>query len=241
MRASQGVRVTTFLLAFTALVSIVNPLSGAFIFFGATRELDQKVRAAVSRWVAIYAFSIVATSLYVGAYVLEFFGISIPVLRVAGGIIVAASGFRMLNAPDVTEQRRSETPDPKSMDVSPSRLAFYPLTMPLTTGPGTISVAISLGAGRPATFRASLLLAFFIETVAATLLLSLLIYVAYRNSGKLAALIGPTGTTIVVRLSAFLLFCIGIQVLWNGAAELLGTLQFNNASSALDHLIREPT
>ena len=216
----------TFLLAFTALVSIVNPLSGAFIFFGATREIDQKVRAAVARWVAIYAFSIVAGSLYVGAYVLEFFGISIPVLRVAGGIIVASSGFRMLNAPDATEQRRSETPDPKSMDVSPSRLAFYPLTMPLTTGPGTISVAISLGAGRPAAFRASLF-EFFVETLAATLLLALLIYWSYRNSGRLAALIGPTGTTIVVRLSAFLLFCIGIQVLWNGAAELLGTLQFN--------------
>src|ERR1700720_3142477 len=136
--------VSTFLLAFGALFSIVNPLSGTFIFFGATRELEPRVRAQVSRWVAIYAFLIVTASLYVGAYVLSFFGISIPVLRVAGGIVVAASGWRMLNEPDATEQRRSETPSPRSMDVSPSRLAFYPLTMPLTTGPGTISVAISL-------------------------------------------------------------------------------------------------
>src|SRR6201994_302468 len=103
---------SSFLLAFTALFSIVNPLSGAFIFFGATRDLDSVQRAAVSRWVSIYAFCIVAASLYVGAYVLEFFGISIPVLRVAGGIIVAASGWRMLSAPDATEQRRSETPQP---------------------------------------------------------------------------------------------------------------------------------
>ena len=214
----------TFLLAFTALFSIVNPLSGAFIFFGATRELDPKVRAQVSRWVSIYSFVIVAASLYVGAYVLEFFGVTIPVLRVAGGIIVAASGWRMLNQPDATEQRRSETPRPRSMDVPPSRLAFYPLTMPLTTGPGTISVAISLGAGRPSAFLAPLL-AFCIETLAATALLSLLIYVSYRNSARLAQWIGATGTTIVVRLSAFLLFCIGIQVLWNGAAVLLGTLR----------------
>jgi multiple antibiotic resistance protein len=220
--------VKTFLLAFGALFSIVNPLSGAFIFFGATRELETRVRAQVSRWVAIYAFSIVTASLYVGAYVLSFFGVSIPVLRVAGGIVVAASGWRMLSEPDATEQRRSETPAPRSISVPPSRLAFYPLTMPLTTGPGTISVAISIGASRPSGFHASSV-EFFVETLAAVALLCLLIYVSYRNSARLADLIGPTGTTIVVRLSAFLLFCIGIQVLWNGAAELLGTLPLGSA------------
>jgi multiple antibiotic resistance protein len=214
-----------FLQAFTALFSIVNPLSGAFIFFGATRELDPKFRAAIARWIAIYSFIIVAASLYIGANVLGFFGVSLPVLRVAGGIIVAAAGWRMLNAPDVTEQRRSETPEPKSMDVPPSRLAFYPLTMPLTTGPGTISVAISLGAGRPSGLHVSLL-AFFVETLAATALLSILIYGFYRNSPRIARLIGVTGTTIVVRLSAFLLFCIGIQIAWNGLSELLGKLPF---------------
>ncbi len=221
-------RMRTFLLAFTALFSIVNPLSGAFIFFGATRGLGQRVRSQVSRWVAIYAFSIVTASLYIGAYVLGFFGISIPVLRVAGGIVIAMSGWRMLTEPDATEQRRSETPSPRSIDIPPSRLAFYPLTMPLTTGPGTISVAVSLGANRPSGLHPQLL-EFFIETLAAAALLTLLIYVSYRYSTRLAAMIGATGTTIVVRLSAFLLFCIGIQVLWNGAAELLGTLPLGSA------------
>jgi multiple antibiotic resistance protein len=224
-----GAALTTFLLTLTALFSIVNPLSGAFIFIGATGELDERVRAQVARWVAIYSLIIVAASLYVGAYVLGFFGVSIPVLRVAGGIIVAAAGWRMLNAPDATQQRRDETPNPRSMDVPPSRLAFYPLTMPLTTGPGTISVAISLGAGRPRGFHASTV-GFFVATLAASAVLALLIYGFYRHSGRLANLIGSTGTTIVVRLSAFLLFCIGIQVLWNGAAELLGTLPFNAVS-----------
>jgi len=224
---------TTFLLAFVALISIVNPLSGAFIFFGATRQLDPKVRTAVARWVAIYAFSIVAASLYIGAYVLGFFGISIPVLRVAGGIIVAMSGWRMLNEPDATEQRRSQTPNPRSMTAPPSRLAFYPLTMPLTTGPGTISVAISIGAGRPGGFHPSLsLLEFFIATLAAVALLVLLIYITYRHSARLAEFIGPTGTTMVVRLSAFLLFCIGIQVLWNGLSELLSTLPLGSAGAS---------
>jgi multiple antibiotic resistance protein len=216
----------TFLLAFGALFSIVNPLSGAFIFFGATQGMEPKVRSAVSRWVSIYAFSIVAASLYIGAYVLSFFGISIPALRVAGGIVVSMSGWRMLNAPDATEQRRSEAPSyPRSIDTPPSRLAFYPLTMPLTAGPGTISVAISIGAGRPAGIGTALA-SFFVETLAAALLLALLVYGFYRNSARIADLIGPTGTTIIVRLSAFLLFCIGIQVFWNGAAELLGALSF---------------
>ena len=224
----DGSRLTTFLLAFGALFSIVNPLSGAFIFFGATRGLEPRTRAAVSRWVAIYAFCIVAASLYIGAYVLLFFGISIPVLRVAGGIIVAMTGWRMLTEPDATEQRRSETPDPKSITAPPSRLAFYPLTMPLTTGPGTISVAISIGASRPSGFHAPLL-EFFLQTIAAVLLLVGLVYLFYRNSARLADLIGATGTTIIVRLSAFLLFCIGIQVFWNGAAELLGSISVGTA------------
>ncbi|HEV7614110.1 MAG TPA: MarC family NAAT transporter [Steroidobacteraceae bacterium] len=221
----------TFLLAFGALFSIVNPLSGAFIFFGATRELEPRVRGQVSRWVAIYAFCIVAASLYIGAYVLSFFGISIPVLRVAGGIVVAMAGWRMLNEPDATEQRRSETPSPRTTDVSPSRLAFYPLTMPLTTGPGTISVAISLGANRPHGFHVSSV-EFFVETLAAVVLLAVLVYLFYRNSARLAGWIGVTGTTIVVRLSAFLLLCIGVQVLWNGLAELLSTLPLGTGAAS---------
>ncbi len=221
----------TFLLAFGALFSIVNPLSGAFIFFGATRELEPRVREQVSRWVATYAFCIVAASLYIGAYVLSFFGISIPVLRVAGGIVVAMAGWRMLNEPDATEQRRSETPSPRTTDVSPSRLAFYPLTMPLTTGPGTISVAISLGANRPRGFHASSV-EFFVETLAAVVLLAVLIYLFYRHSARLAGWIGVTGTTIVVRLSAFLLLCIGVQVMWNGLAELLSTLPLGTGTTS---------
>ena len=223
---------TTFLLAFVALFSIVNPMSGTFIFFGATRDLDPSVRSLVARWVAIYAFCIVAVSLYVGAYVLSFFGVSIPVLRVAGGIVVAMSGWRMLNEPDATEQRRSETPSPRSIDVPPSRLAFYPLTMPLTTGPGTISVAISLGAGRPRGFHPATLEFFVANARRRGVARPAGLRGFYRNSARLASLMGATGTTIVVRLSAFLLFCIGIQVLWNGAAELLGTLPLGTAGTS---------
>jgi multiple antibiotic resistance protein len=214
---------TTFLLAFTAFFSIVNPLSGAFIFFGATHALSPRVRARVSGWVAIYAFVIITFSLYVGAYVLSFFGITLPVLQVAGGIVIAMSGWQMLSRPDETERRRRTAASPLPSHVPASRLAFYPLTMPLTTGPGTISVAISLGANRPNGFGEPWLW-FFVQTVLAASLLCVVVYVLYRNSARIARAIGATGTTIIVRLSAFLLFCIGIQVLWNGAAQLIAGL-----------------
>jgi multiple antibiotic resistance protein len=213
----------TFLLAFTALFSIVNPIGGAFIFFGATQDYDARMRARIARWVAIYAFSIISFSLYVGAYVLQFFGISIPVLQVAGGIVIALSAWKLLSAPEERQQRKTATASTihhAPENVVPSRIAFYPLTMPITTGPGTISVAISLGASRPAGFEAAWI-AFFLQTMLATLLLAALVWLLYRHSGRIARAAGGTGSTIIVRLSAFLLFCIGIQVFWNGASTLL--------------------
>jgi multiple antibiotic resistance protein len=221
---------TTFLLAFTALFSIVNPLSSAFIFYTATQGFDPRLRAKLSRWVAIYAFAIVAVSLYVGAYVLSFFGVSVPVLRVAGGIVIAMSGWRMLSGPDATEQRTTDTTAALPDAATPSRLAFYPFTMPLTTGPGTISVAISIGANRPNSVVAAF--EFFAETILAVLLLAVLIYVSYRQSARLARAIGPTGTAVVVRLTAFILFCIGIQIAWSGAFQLLSTLPFTGTPAA---------
>jgi multiple antibiotic resistance protein len=215
----------TFLLAFTALFSIVNPLGGAFIFFGATQDYEPRVRKRIARWVAIYAFAIVTVSLYVGAYVLQFFGISIPVLKVAGGIVIALSAWQLLSAPEARQERKTASANvlPHGENFAPSRVAFYPLTMPITTGPGTISVAISLGASRPAGGDAAYL-AFVLQTLLAAALLALVVWLLYRNSARIAAAVGGTGTTIIVRLSAFLLFCIGIQVFWNGASQLISEL-----------------
>jgi multiple antibiotic resistance protein len=216
--------VSFFLLAFPALLSIVNPLGGAFIFLGATEHFGSKVRNELAKWIAIYSFAIVTASLYVGAYVLTFFGISISVLRAAGGIVIAAAAWRMLNAPDDAEPKSG---DDVAADLpathAVSRMAFYPLTMPITTGPGTISVAVSLGTNRPRETEA--LLSFVAQSMLAIVLTCGLVYVLYRYSAPLSRLIGPTGTVIVTRLSAFLLFCIGVQVFWNGAAELLTSLR----------------
>jgi multiple antibiotic resistance protein len=208
-----------FLLAFPALFSIINPLGGAFIFFSATRRVSRPTRDNLARWVAIHSFFILNVSLFVGAYVLSFFGISMPVLRVAGGIIIAVTGFRMLNEGDDAQERESAVELANDRDVT--RLAFYPLTMPLTTGPGTISIAVALGTNRTHGLE---FLWFSLAAAFTTTVMALLIYVAYRYSDRVSHAIGPNGTAVIVRVSAFLLFCIGIQVSWSGVEELLRSL-----------------
>ena len=209
-----------FLLAFPGLFSIVNPLGGAFIFLSATRRLTPELREPLARWVAIHSFVLLSVSLYVGAYVLSFFGISMPVLRVGGGIVIAMAAWKMLNAEDDAKP----TVDIGRLEPgSASRLAFYPLTMPITTGPGSMSVAIALGTSRPP--GAANLLPFLIGSLATVVLLCLAIYALYRYADRIAQWMGPTGSSIVMRLSAFLLFCIGIQVLWTGVAALVASLR----------------
>ena len=209
-----------FLLAFPALFSIVNPFGGAFIFLGATERFHPSLRARLARWVAIYSFLIVNLSVYIGAYVLTFFGISVPVLRVVGGIVIALAAWRMLNDDDLESGSQPSSTDIHIDDSRVSRMAFYPLTMPLTTGPGTISVAVSLGASRPRA-GGDQLLWYMAQITLASVALCAIIYLLYRYSQRISNFIGPTGTSVIVRLSAFLLFCIGIQIFWNGAAELL--------------------
>lgn len=211
-----------FLLAFPALFSIVNPFGGMFIFLSATQRFHPALRSMLARWVAIYSFMIVTASLYIGAYVLTFFGVSVPVLRVAGGIAIAMSAWKMLNAPDPDPGQETHTELPAVGTAS--RMAFYPLTMPLTTGPGTISVAVSLGTNRPEALGEGEIFWFMIQMTLATLLLCAVIYLLYRYADSISRRIGATGTTVIMRLSSFLLLCIGIQIFWNGAAELLGSL-----------------
>jgi len=210
------------LLAFPALFSIINPLGGAFIFLSATQGISRKARRALARKVAIFSFATLVASMVIGVFVLRFFGISMPVLGVAGGIVIALSAWKMLNAEQDTSGRESALQASADRDLE--SMAFYPLTMPFTTGPGTISVVVSLGTSRPSSFGEGQLLWFFAQMMLATLLLCAIIYLLYRYAERISRFIGATGTSVIMRLSAFLLFCIGIQIFWNGAAELLGAL-----------------
>jgi multiple antibiotic resistance protein len=204
---------------FAALFSIVNPLGGAFVFFGMTHALPPGERERLAGKVGFYSWITLLVSLFGGLYLLGFFGITLPVLRVAGGIIVALTAWQLLT----TSEDPTQTSLPRVMEGrDAARLAFYPLTMPLTIGPGSISVAITLAADAPSRFKERLTAA-LISLVTVTLI-AVVVYLCYRFSGRLTRLLGATGTNIIVRVSGFLLFCIGIQIFWLGARELLISL-----------------
>ena len=211
--------VHAFLLGFPALFSIVNPVSGAFIFRIRTAERTHGERLALARLVSFYAAAVMLVALWAGSYVLAFFGISLPALRCAGGLVLALYAWEMLNSPERREaQKNEQAASAEGVD----DVAFYPLTLPFTTGPGTISVAVALGSAHPT--RGDGLLPFFIGMSAAAIVLSVTIWVFYSFADQLGRLAGQNASRSITRLSAFFQLCIGVQILINGVTEVLKPL-----------------
>jgi multiple antibiotic resistance protein len=211
----------TLLLAVAALLPIVNPLGGAPIYLAKTSDLSPDQHAELSRRIAINCFMLLLVSTFIGAYVLDFFGLSIPAVQVAGGAVVCAIGWNLLNEPDQSPMAAHDA----ARAVTPTdlaRRAFYPLTMPLTAGPGSISVAITLGANQPAGVRA--LIATSLGHIAGILIVVVIVFLCYRYADRILRKLGDVGTVIVTRLTAFILLCIGVQILWNGVSGLVATL-----------------
>ena len=205
---------------FAALLPIVNPLGAAPIFLSMSADLPGAARRQLARMVARNAFVLLAAAMLVGSYVLQFFGISMPTVRVAGGLLVTANGWRLLNS----EETR-DVPSPPATEAWERELAgraFFPLTFPLTVGPGSISIAITLGARVPPRGMSGLTL--FTTDMVAVLFVALTVYLSYRFASRLIAYLGVTGTAVFLRLSAFILMCVGVSILWSGIVELLEPL-----------------
>jgi len=209
----------TLLLLLSALFPIVNPLGGSPMFLAMTRDYLPAERRALSRRVALNSFFLLVGSYFIGRYILSFFGISLSVVQVGGGLIVISTGWAMLKQPDEDErsamQKHGEQHDPL-------RQAFYPLTLPLTVGPGSISVAITLGAN--AVQHEGVHILPMVAAVIASALIAISIYLCYGFGDRLAQVLGATAMSVILRLSSFLLVCIGVQILWNGASALLTSL-----------------
>jgi multiple antibiotic resistance protein len=207
------------LFVFAALLPIVNPFAGAPMFLALTGDCTPALRASLARRVARNAFLLLLGSVFVGNYVLAFFGLSVPVVQVAGGLIVCGLGWELLRQDSTAPNpEHAVGPDPVEM----RNRAFYPLTLPLTVGPGTISVAITIGANHSYGMR-SLLVNSASELVGVTAIAAT-IFVCYRYADRMLRALGATGTSVMVRLSAFILLCIGVQIFWNGVSALIGTL-----------------
>lgn len=209
----------SILLVVSALFPIVDPIGGSPVFLSLTRQYPPETRKLLARRIAIDSFILLIGSFAIGSHVLSFFGISIPVVQVGGGLIVISTGWAMLNQKD--ENDRSTVS--RTVNCTHAlRDAFYPLTLPLTVGPGSISIAITLGANEPRRLKANLLA--LLVAVIGCAIVAATIYLCYAFADRLGAIIGPTGINVMIKLSAFLLVCIGVQILWNGASRLLISL-----------------
>ena len=184
------------------------------------RNIERHVadRVKVAALIGFYSLLIMFGALWTGAYVLNFFGVSLEALRIAGGLVVASSGWRLLASGDHRKSREQEVAE-EDADGDPTQMAFFPLTLPITTGPGTIAVAITLGAERPPYGFG--LLSFFLGMSLAAAANATIIWIAYRFADRVIALIGATARLVVVRLSAFLLMSIGVQILLSAVGDLV--------------------
>jgi multiple antibiotic resistance protein len=208
----------TFLLVLAAIFPVVNPPGSALVFLGLTRRSTPETRRLLAWRVARNSFFVLFCSLLLGALILKFYGISIPVLRVAGGLIVAAAGWKLLSEGSHKELEASTENVPRA-DLLDQ--AFYPLTLPLTTGPGTIAVVISLGLTKASYTSSTDEILFILASLLAVVVIAATIYLCFAYADRIQRLLGPAGTDIAVRLSAFILFCLGVQILWSGGSELL--------------------
>lgn len=211
----------TTLLIVGALFPIVNPVGNTPIFLSLTRGLSSQGREALARMIALNGLVLILASIFTGTHILTFFGISLPVVQVGGGLVVISTGWALLHRSNDDDSNESGAQQDCS-ESNYARQAFYPLTLPLTVGPGTISVAITVGANRPeGSERGWPLIG---GMLLGSVLIAASIYLSYRFAERIGRTLGDSAMNIIIRLSSFILVCIGVQILWNGLSALLRTV-----------------
>ncbi len=203
-----------------ALFPIVNPLGSAAIFLNLVGNVEHRLQELLAKKITMYSFSILIVSLLWGVKVLSFFGISVYAVQIGGGLIVCATGWSLLS------QTGGGMSSGSGNDENILDHAFYPYTLPITVGPGSISVAITLGAHLVANSRNFVLLSplVIIPAVIGIGIVCLIVYICYRYAKAAERLLGKTGTDVLLRLSSFILLCIGIQIVANGIKTFLPTI-----------------
>src|SRR5271170_5737128 len=209
--------IKNLVVTFITLFPIVNPIGDAPIFLSMTRRYPESIQKILARKIAVYGFAILVVSLLIGSEILAALGVKLFVVQLAGGLVVAATGWNLLNqeSDDPTEKAEQATLEDALGH------AFFPLTLPLTVGPGCISIAVTLGAhlrrqtgpgfdhGYPRRLLAALI---------GMVLICITVYICYANAERRVRVLGKSGTDILMRLSAFILLIIGVQIMWNGMA-----------------------
>jgi multiple antibiotic resistance protein len=217
-----------FLIAFTALLPLINPLGSALVFLGLIGEAPPEIYRTVARKVAINNIAFLAVIELLGSAILNFFGISLPIVQVSGGIVIASIGWSVLNEKDTEnnttrDKQGASSIDPEQTLRSLQQKAFYPFTFPVTSGPGTLVVMLTLSARFSASKITPNILG-HLGLFLAVLLLSALVYVCYAYAPRIKAAVAPTTIHGILRIIAFILICIGVQIAWNGLTVLLNTV-----------------
>jgi multiple antibiotic resistance protein len=216
MAQQVGILVRIATLVVATLLPLINPAGSAAIFHSMTLGIPDDERRKMSRQIGLNSFFLVVAATFIGSYVLDFFGVSLTSVRIGGGLLVAASGWKLLNADEkpghvVTDVQKVES------------RAFYPLTFPLTVGPGTISAAITIGASlkEPGVVLWQRALASLVGLAA----VAFTVYFSFRFAARLIRFLGQTGTVVMLRLSAFILMCVGVQIIINAIIGVVHGLE----------------
>ena len=207
--------VKSCLVVLTALFPIVDPLGNIPIFLGLTNGYSTEDRTVLSRKIALNSLWLLIGSMLIGSHILRFFGISIPVVQIGGGLVVMWTGWTLLQQDPEQEQAHAQK---KVSQQDISDRAFYPLTLPLTVGPGSLSVALTLGASTGIHESGWIR---FIAALIGPALVVITIYVSYRFAERLARILGQTAMNVIVRLASFILLCIGVQIFTHGIHDLI--------------------
>jgi multiple antibiotic resistance protein len=205
---------------FIALFPPVNPVGTAFIVDPFMHHLTGTERKMAAGKIALYCFLICTVTLFVGSWLFKLFGISLPVVQIAGGILICRTGWQLLSSNATNESKTSAEKSSPGQHNDVEDILFYPLAFPITTGAGTISVLLTLSAHTSEdTWKPELinLSAIF----AAVVIMSILIYVCYAFTPAVLGRLGARGEQIVNRISAFLVFCVGLQIATTGLKQLM--------------------
>jgi multiple antibiotic resistance protein len=205
-----------------ALFPVINPFGSAFMVSPYLLRLTQEEKRAAVRKITMYAFFICTVSLFAGHWILELFGLSVPVVQLAGGIMICKIGWEFLSSDKRDEEKGEKADEANKLSsyVYVQDRLFYPITFPVTTGAGTISVLFTLSAHSA---RANLT-EYLVNTGAillAIVFMCILIYIFYFNTKTIINYLGSKGEEIINRISAFLIFCVGLQIAITGITSLL--------------------
>lgn len=209
----------SFLFVLATLLPILNPAATAPIFLGLTEGASTRTRAILAQRIARNMFGLLLGSMLIGSYVLDFFDIALPIVRIGGGLIVAAMAWRLLNTTDASYDNSSTLAD-SFTPAQARKQAFYPLTFPVSCGAGSIAAAITVGVSLHDR-NPVVSLARIAGGTLALLAIGVLVFLAFRYAQYVLHRLGETGTVIFMRLSAFILLCLGVQIVWDGLSELL--------------------